>query len=120
MRRPVNIEGREPGVNTFKKISFLFAPRVFEASIKIGSIESTPEMVLRIIGKKQPRKIIKTADLNPIPNQRIARGIQAKGGTGRMISINGVIASRRDFDQPVIIPRGIANIAARRNPMNTR
>jgi hypothetical protein len=116
----VNIEGREPGANTLKKISFLFAPRVFEASIKIESIESTPEIVLRIIGKKQPKKMIKTADLNPIPNQRIARGIQAKGGTGRMTSINGVIASRRGPDQPIIIPRGIASIAATKNPMNTR
>jgi hypothetical protein len=83
-------------------------------------MESTPEMVLRMIGKKQPKKMIKAADLNPIPNQRIARGIQAKGGTGRITSIKGVIDSRKGLDHPMIIPRGIASTAAIKKPVNTR
>jgi hypothetical protein len=114
------MEGREPGVKTFKKISFFLAPRVFEASIKIESMDKTPEIVLRMIGKKHPKKMIKTEDLNPIPNQRIARGIQAKGGTGRRTSISGVTDSLSDLDHPMIIPRGIASRAAIKNPANTR
>jgi len=72
------------------------------------------------MGKKEPRKMIKAADLIPMPNQNIAIGIQASGGMGRMISTSGVNVSLAIFDQPMRMPRGTAITMAIENPQNTR
>jgi hypothetical protein len=68
------------------------------------------------MGKKQPKNIIKAADFKPIPNHKIASGIHASGGMGRMVSITGVSISRKVLDHPVTIPQGMAVTTASRNP----
>ena len=77
-------------------------------------------MVLRSMGKKHPKKMIKAADFIPIPNHKIARGIQARGGMGLSVSTTGVRISLRFFDQPIRIPSGMARRAARKKPYITR
>ena len=51
------------------------------------------------IKKSDPKKIIKAADLMPIPNQKMAMGIQARGGMGRTISTSGLKSSRSTLDR---------------------
>ena len=78
--------------------------------------ESTPETVLKRIGKKAPKKIMNAADFIPMPNQKIAMGIQARGGIGRMISTRGLRSSLSTFDHPITIPSGTAITIAIEKP----
>jgi len=66
----------------------------------------TPLTVFRRIGKEAPRKMMKTADLLPIPNHRMVIGIQAKGGMGLIISMSGSIKSHTCEDHPITSPKG--------------
>jgi hypothetical protein len=97
-----------------------FAPNTLVASRSRTSIVNTPDIVFKRMGKKAPKKIIYAADLIPIPNQIMAIGIQARGGLGLIISINGVKIILQFFDQPIRIPRGMPIKAALTNPQNTR
>jgi len=106
-------------MRTFIKSSLSLAPSVRAASIKMVSTDSTPEIVLKSIGKKHPRNMINDADFNPIPNHKIASGIHARGGTGRSVSIAGVRNSLRKRDQPMTMPRGMATATAREKPQST-
>jgi hypothetical protein len=72
------------------------------------------------MGKKAPRKIMNPAEPLPIPNHKIAMGIQANGGMGRIISTNGSTIPRNLFEMPMKTPRGIAIKAAALNPRKTR
>jgi hypothetical protein len=72
----------------------------------------TPEIVFKKIGKKAPRKIMKAADFMPMPNHRIAMGIQASGGIGLTTSNRERVILRSPGDHPIKSPRGIASIAA--------
>ena len=101
-------------------MSLRFAPRVREASTKTESTERTPDTVLSRIGKNAPKKIIKAADLTPIPNQKMARGIQASGGIGLRISTIGFRIFLSVLDQPISIPIGTAKKIAIKNPQSTR
>ena len=49
----------------------------------------------------------------------MAKGIQARGGIGRIISMIGEVAFSMYQDQPLRRPTGIAMIAAKPNPQNT-
>jgi len=42
-----------------------------------------PSMTPMMMGKNAPRKMMYTFDASPMPNQRMASGIQAMGGIGR-------------------------------------
>jgi hypothetical protein len=72
------------------------------------------------MGKKDPKKMIKAADLMPIPNQKMAMGIQARGGMGRTISTSGLKSSRSTLDQPMNMPSVTAKMTASKKPENTR
>jgi predicted transcriptional regulator len=78
----------------------------------MGWMDKTPEIVFKRIGKKAPRKIIKAADFIPIPNHKIAMGIQARGGIGLISSKRGRTILRSLEDHPIKSPKGIANKAA--------
>jgi hypothetical protein len=106
------MEGTAPGSKTLRKISFSLACRVRAASIKMGWMDRTPEIVFKRIGKKAPRKMIKAADFIPIPNHKIAMGIQARGGMGLINSKRGRIIFRSPEDHPIKSPKGIASKAA--------
>jgi hypothetical protein len=114
------MDGMVPGNKTLRKISFSFACSVRAASIRIGLMDKTPEIVFKRIGKKAPKKMIKAADFMPIPNQRIAMGIQASGGMGLTTSTTGRIIFRSFGDHPMRSPKGIANRDAAAYPRTTR
>jgi len=116
---PTKIEGIDPGIKTLKNMSLSLALSVLAASRKILLTESTPEIVLSKMGKKEPKKIIKAADLMPIPNHRMAMGIHAKGGIGLIISMMGLIMVRSLEDHPINTPRGIPTKQAILNPNAT-
>ncbi len=52
--------------------------------------------------------MINAAERSPMPNHKMARGIQARGGIGRRVSITGVSMSRSRRDQPQRMPSGMA------------
>jgi hypothetical protein len=83
-------------------------------------MDKTPEIVFKRIGKKAPKKMIKAADLMPIPNQRMAMGIQARGGIGLTTSMRGRIIFKSFADHPMRRPKGIANKDATAYPRTTR
>jgi hypothetical protein len=103
------MEGMAPGSKTLRKISFSLACNVRAASIRMGWIDKTPEIVFKRMGKKAPKKMIKAADFMPIPNHRIAIGIQARGGIGLTTSMRGRMILRTLPDHPIKSPKGIAN-----------
>jgi hypothetical protein len=84
------------------------------------STERTPDMVLNRIGKKAPKKMMNAADLMPIPNQKMAIGIHARGGIGRTISTRGFKSSLRTIDHPIKTPSGTAITIAIEKPYRTR
>jgi hypothetical protein len=106
------MEGTAPGSKTLRKISFSLECNVRAASIRIGLIDRTPEIVFKRIGKKAPRKIIKAADLMPMPNHKIAMGIQARGGIGLTTSKRERTILKSTGDHPDKSPKEIANRAA--------
>jgi hypothetical protein len=106
------MEGTAPGSKTLRKISFSLACKVRAASIRMGWIDKTPEIVFKRIGKKAPRKIINAADLMPMPNHKIAMGIQARGGIGLTNSKRERTILRSPGDHPIKSPKGIASKAA--------
>ena len=64
--------------------------------------------------------MMKTLDPSPIPNQRIARGIQAMGGIGRRTSIRGEATESRSSYHPIRIPSGTAKAKAIPTPTRIR
>jgi hypothetical protein len=72
----------------------------------------TLEIVFKRIGKKAPRKIMKTGDFMPMPNHKIAMGIQARGGMGLTTSKRGRVILRKPGDHPIKSPKGMASKAA--------
>jgi hypothetical protein len=53
---------------------------------------------------------------SPIPNQKMARGIQATGGMGRIISKSGLASPSAATNHPMRSPRGIPIAKARIYP----
>jgi hypothetical protein len=71
-------------------------------------------MAVSVIGKRDARKMMNTAETSPTPNQRIAMGIHASGEMGRRISMRGAMAIPPRRYQPRTIPSGIPTITAAR------
>src|SRR5436305_7353155 len=84
MRNPVNRDGRVAGSTTFVMSTRRVAPSDRAALIRDLSTLRTPAIVLSRIAKKAEIKVMKTTDFSPSPNQRMASGIQASGGIGRI------------------------------------
>ncbi len=84
------------------------------------SIVRVPWIVLIRIGKKVARNTRKIAGLLATPNQTIASGIQETGGTGRSSWMVGSIVRSIRRDQPIAMPRMVADTAAMPKPANTR
>jgi len=61
--------------------------------------------------------IINPAALLVIPNQIMAKGIQARGGIGRSSSTMGSIMLSATLNQPMIIPAGRATSSPAPSPM---
>src|SRR6267142_3534548 len=80
----------------------------------------TPAMVESRVGNRVATQTTKTLPASPIPNHRMASGIQASGEIGRKISTNGsTIRSMRRY-HPMASPSGIANAAVMVHADNTR
>ena len=52
-------------------------------------------------------QIMKTLLESPIPNQKIASGINATGGIGLIISNIGLVKPLKILNHPIINPKGI-------------
>ena len=80
----------------------------------------TPKKTLVKIGKKVAMKMMKNAESSPMPNQRIARGIQAIGGIGLNISIIGVIVLRKNRFRPKNSPKAVPTSRPTKKPTIVR
>src|SRR5216684_8680946 len=89
------------------------SPKFWPALRNIGGTLRTPLTVATTTGKNEARKIRKMAEALPIPNQTIARGIQASGLIGRMIWMRGFTAAAELGYQPRMSPVGIPRAMAR-------
>jgi hypothetical protein len=63
-------------------------------------------------GKKAPRKIRKIGEIPPMPNQRMAIGVQAIGEIGRISWKSGFSARCSGANHPIRIPSGMAMAVA--------
>ena len=79
----------------------------------------TPENVLITEGTKAANQITMILAASPRPSHRIASGIQASGGIGRMIRNTGLIAASARRLQPIHSPSGTPVATATRNPIAT-
>jgi hypothetical protein len=73
-----------------------------------------------MMGNNEARKMRKTGERFPTPNQRIARGIHAIGEIGRRIWIIGFRVAKTPLNQPIKRPNGMARAAASKKPAPTR
>ena len=110
-RMPVTICGSAARNTIFTSTSNSDAPRQRAARMTLCSTFFTPEMVLISSGKKMPRKMMNWFCRSPMPNHRMASGIQAIGGIGRSISNTGSNRFCAVFDQPISSPKGMATDA---------
>ncbi len=62
-------------------------------------------------------KMMNPAALLVMPNQIMAKGIQARGGMGRSSSTMGSMTLSATLNQPMIIPAGRASIRPAPSPM---
>ena len=69
------------------------------------------------MGKTAPMKMMNPAALLVIPNQIMAKGIQARGGIGRSSSTMGSMMLSATLNQPMIIPAGRATSSPAPSPM---
>ena len=69
------------------------------------------------MGKTAPMKIMNPAALLVMPNQIMAKGIQARGGIGRSSSTMGSMMLSATLNQPIIIPAGRATNRPDPSPM---
>src|SRR5688572_19737266 len=83
-------------------------------------IDATATIVASARGKNVAIKMRKMAGLSPIWNQRIAKGIHAKGERKRKKFNIGTKALRALSFRPSQSPSGIPNKVATLNPMATR
>jgi len=84
-RIPTITWGNAAGQMTLR-YSFQRGTQKFSAACRNrGSMPCTPVAVCTTIGKTDEMKMRKIGDASPIPNQRIAIGIQAMGEIGRRI-----------------------------------
>src|SRR6185436_15897929 len=81
---------------------------------------ATADSVATTTGKKQAMKMRKIAGRSPIPNQRIANGIQARGDKLRKKLSVGRNAKRERTWLPSHKPTGIPRRTASMNPVVTR
>jgi hypothetical protein len=77
----------------------------FETLKYTKGTERTPKYVFVRIMKKDVMKIKNALEASPIPNQRIASGIQAIGGIGRKNSRTGLIKSANCLFIPPAKPK---------------
>src|SRR3954454_8421258 len=119
-RRPVKIIGIAPGTRTSQICLKPRAPSTREASRTCGSIDRTPACELMTDGTKAAKKITMIFAPSPSPSQRIASGIQASGGIGRMREKTGVMKASKRPLAPMRIPSGAPSATATRKPMRTK
>src|SRR5229473_7400923 len=85
-----------------------------------GSMRFTPAMVESRVGKKVATHTTNTLPASPMPNHRMASGIQASGEIGRKISTKGSAICSNRCDQPMASPSGIAIAPVMIHAENTR
>ena len=71
-----------------------------------GSVSLMPAYELMTLGTNADSQMMNALAGSPIPSQRIASGIQAIGGIGRIISKIGLTISSTLRNQPMASPSG--------------
>src|SRR5439155_124548 len=90
------------------------------ACTSTGSMRFTPAMVESRVGNSVATQTTNTLPASPMPNQRMASGIQASGEIGRKISTNGSTMRSTRRDHPMASPSGIAIAPVMVHAENTR
>jgi hypothetical protein len=78
-----------------------------------------PAKLLITDGTKAENQITMIFAASPRPSQRIASGIHASGGIGRMMRKTGLISASTRRSQPIHRPSGTPVAMATRKPMAT-
>src|SRR5712692_4108521 len=113
IRSPVAMVGSAAGMQT-RVVSWIgVQPNVLAAVMKIGGTPLTPAIVFSSTGKKLPMTMMNTLPESPMPNQRMASGIQASGEMGRNNSTKGRTYRSSRSLRPMAIPSGMATATAR-------
>ncbi len=110
--RPATMLGMAPGITTCQRMAFLLAPRLRAARTSTSGVCSTPCTVFSTMGKKAPRKVMKTMLDCSVGSIRIASGIQATAGIGRNSSMYGRMMSSAQRERPIITPVSTPNTTA--------
>jgi hypothetical protein len=79
----------------------------------------TPVKALMTDGTKAENQITMILAASPRPSQRIAKGIQASGGIGRMMRNIGLTKASTRRLQPIQSPKGTPVSTATANPITT-
>ena len=79
-RKPVRMNGTDPGSTTRRKMSASEAPNDRATRRSAASVFRTPAMVLMMIGKSAPRKMTAIFDGMSMPNQMMNSGMSTMRG----------------------------------------
>src|SRR5439155_17294643 len=121
IRRPTTMLGRAAGKITLQKSdAWSVQPSTCPACTSTGSMRFTPAMVESRVGNSVATQTTNTLPASPMPNQRMASGIQASGEIGRKISTNGSTMRSTRRDHPMASPSGIAIAPVMVHAENTR
>src|SRR5437773_11259758 len=118
--KPVKMNGKAPGMITWRNTCQRLAPRHFAALTYDSSIDSTPSIVFSAVVKNDARNARNTTADSVAMNITMASGTQARTGIGRSNSKTGNTYSLNALDQPSSNPTGTPRRVARKNACATR
>jgi hypothetical protein len=117
---PTNTLGKLAGNMTRQKMSRLVEPSEAAARKYRTSMAAMPSTMFKTTVKKAPKKVTKIMLISAEGQKTTETGTQAKGGTGRMISIKGKTISLAFRLKPKRSPKGTPKIWAMTKPVKIR